>query len=85
MGKRKATKMALLKAGDTEGMKREIVDLSQTVKNLKVLLSREVDKSAALSAELASLTAANTKTEAKKTSTKKTSKKKSTTEAAIKE
>ena len=73
MGKRKATRMAILKAGDTEGMKREINDLNVIVNNLQTLLNRETEKTAALEARIASLTAPSTKTTTKKAPKKKKS------------
>ena len=78
MGKRKATRMALLKAGDTEGMKREISALKQMVENLQVLLSREVEKNGILEAKVANLEAPETKTTKKSKSRKKTTKTKTT-------
>ena len=71
MGKRKATRMAILKAGDTEGMKREINDLNVIVNNLQILLNRETEKTAVLEARITSLTAPSTKVTTKKASKKK--------------
>ena len=73
MGKRKATRMAILKAGDTEGMKREINDLNVIVNNLQTLLNREAEKTAVLEARIVSLTAPKTKTTTKKAPKKKKS------------
>ena len=78
MGKRKATRVALLKAGDTEGMKREISALKQMVENLQVLLSRETEKNGVLETKIASLEASETKTTKKSKSRKKTTKTKTT-------
>ena len=80
MGKRKATRMAILKAGDTEGMKREINDLNVIVSNLQTLLNRETEKTAALEARITSLTAPKTKATTKKTPKKKKSAAETTTE-----
>lgn len=78
MGKRKATRVALLKAGDTEGMKREISALKQMVENLQVLLSRETEKNGVLETKIASFEASETKTTKKSKSRKKTTKTKTT-------
>ena len=78
MGKRKAAKMALLKAGDTEGMQREISSLNQMVENLQILLSREVEKNETLETKIANLEASETKTTKKSKSRKKTAKTKIT-------
>ena len=78
MGKRKATRVALFKAGDTEVMKREISTLKQMVENLQVLLSREVEKNGILEAKVANLEVPETKTTKKSKSRKKTTKTKTT-------
>jgi hypothetical protein len=78
MGKRKATRMALLKAGDTKGMQREISTLNQMVENLQVLLSREVDKNETLETKIANLEVSKTKTTKKSKSRKNTTKTKTT-------
>ena len=78
MGKRKAAKMALLKAGDTEGMQREISTLNQMVENLQTLLSREVEKNETLETKIVNLEAAETKTTTKSKSRKNTTKTKTT-------
>jgi len=78
MGKRKAAKMALLKAGDTKGMQREISSLNQLVENLQVLLSREVEKNETLETKIANLETLETKTKTKSKSRKKTTKTKTT-------
>lgn len=78
MGKRKAAKMALLKAGDTDGMQREISSLNQMVENLKVLLDREVEKNGVLETKIASLEASKVKTTKKSKSRKSTTKTKTT-------
>ena len=71
MGKRKAVSLALQRAGDTEGMKREIDNLNVVVDNLQTLLNRETEKTAALEARITSLTAPSTKVTTKKASKKK--------------
>ena len=80
MGKRKAVRLALQRAGDTEGMKREIDNLNVVVNNLKSLLNRETEKTAALEARITSLTAPKTKATTKKTPKKKKSAAETTTE-----
>jgi len=67
MGKRRATKLAILKTNNETGktLKREIDGLNQMVENLKVLLAREVDKNETLETEIKNL---STKVDTKKPS-----------------
>ena len=85
MGKRKAAKMALLKAGDTDAMKRQIVELNTTVDNLVTLLNEETVKTTVLTAEIEALKTTSADTITKKVTKSKTSKKKLTTEAIAEE
>ena len=57
MGKRKATKMALLRAGDTSGLKKEIENLTTISENLQTLLRRETEKTVTLQSQVETLTA----------------------------
>ena len=61
MGKRKATRMAMLRAGDTTGLKRKIEELSTISENLQVLLRRETEKTTTLQSQVDTLTADLTK------------------------
>jgi len=85
MGKRKAAKMALLKAGDTGAMRRQIVELNTTVNNLITLLNRETEKTTVLTAELKALKTTSADKTTKKTTKSKTSKNKPITEAIAEE
>ena len=85
MGKRKAAKIALLKAGPTEAMKRQIVELNITVNNLITLLNEETEKTTVLTVELEALKTIAADATTKKATKSKTSKKKLTTEAIAEE
>lgn len=61
MGKRKATRIAMLKAGDTAGLKRKIEELNTISENLQVLLRRETEKTTTLQSQVDTLTADLTK------------------------
>ena len=57
MGKRKAAAVALLRAGDASGLKKEVEDLITISENLQVLLKRETEKVITLQSQVVTLTA----------------------------
>ena len=57
MGKRKATRMAMLRAGDSTGLKKEVENLTTISENLQVLLRREEEKTTDLKSQVEALTA----------------------------
>ena len=61
MGKRKATRMAMLRAGDSSGLKKEVENLTTISENLQVLLRRETEKTTTLQSQVDTLTADLTK------------------------
>tara|TARA_Y100000593_G_C4166682_1_gene264791 strand:+ start:54 stop:389 length:336 start_codon:yes stop_codon:yes gene_type:complete len=56
MGKRKAAKLATLRAGDSTGLRREIEQLTTISENLQVLLKRETEKATSLQSQIEVLT-----------------------------
>ena len=56
MGKRKATRMAMLRAGDSSGLKKEVENLTTISENLQVLLRREEEKTTDLKSQVEALT-----------------------------
>tara|TARA_R110000824_G_scaffold25224_3_gene88062 strand:+ start:897 stop:1241 length:345 start_codon:yes stop_codon:yes gene_type:complete len=57
MGKRKAARVALLRAGDTGSLEEEIENLTTVSENLQVLLRRETEKTVTLQSQIEILTA----------------------------
>ena len=57
MGKRKAARVALLRAGDTGSLEEEIENLTTISENLQALLRRETEKTADLQSQVEALTA----------------------------
>jgi len=56
MGKRKAARIATMRAGDVDEFKAEVEHLTQMSENLQVLLRRETEKTTALETEVQDLT-----------------------------